>query len=107
MKKRQAEHGRLQAFLVLLLFWIALINYFDRQSLSVVAPFFQRELHLSDAGYSHIVTAFLFASAIAYALTGFISDRLGTRLSMALYVGWWSVAEGLTAFVHSSQMLAT
>lgn len=103
----QARHGWFQAFLALLLFWVALINYFDRQSLSVVAPFFQRELHLSDAGYSHIITAFLFASAVAYALTGFISDWLGTRLSMMLFVGWWSMAEALTAFVHSPLMLAT
>ena len=90
MSGQQIEHGRFQVFLALLLFWVALINYFDRQSLSVVAPLFQRDLHLSDAGYSHVVTAFLFASGIAYALTGFISDRLGTRLSMALFVGWRS-----------------
>jgi ACS family hexuronate transporter-like MFS transporter len=107
MKRRLAANGRFQAFLAFLLFWIAVINYFDRPSLTVVAPFFQLELHLSDRGYSHIVTAFLFASAIAYALTGFISDRLGTRLSMALFVGWWSVAEALTAFVHTPVMLAT
>jgi ACS family hexuronate transporter-like MFS transporter len=106
MKRMQASRSRFQAFLVLLLFWVAVINYFDRQSLSVVAPFFQAELHLSDAGYSHIVTAFMFASAIAYAITGFISDRLGTRVSMGLFVGWWSLAEALTAFVHSSPMLA-
>jgi ACS family hexuronate transporter-like MFS transporter len=106
MSRKQSGYGGFQAFLALLLFWIALINYFDRQSLTVVAPFFQAQLHLSDRGYSHIVTAFLFASAIAYIFTGLISDRLGTRLSMALFVGWWSVAEALTAFVHSAAMLA-
>lgn len=95
-----------QPCLILLLFWVALINYFDRQSLSVVAPFFQRELHLSDTGYSHIVTAFLLASAISYALTGLISDKLGSRLSMALFVGWWSLAEALTALAHSIWILA-
>jgi ACS family hexuronate transporter-like MFS transporter len=94
-----------QIFLVTLLFWVALINYFDRQSLAVVAPFFQRELHLSDAGYSHVVTAFLFASAISYALAGLISDRLGSRLSMALFVGGWSIAEALTSLVHTTWML--
>ena len=107
MSRRKTKRNWFQLFLVLLLFWIALINYFDRQSLTVVAPFFQAELHLSDVGYSHIVTAFLFASFIAYVITGFISDRLGTRRSMALFVGWWSVAEALTAFVHSTAALAT
>jgi ACS family hexuronate transporter-like MFS transporter len=107
MSEQHSQHRRFQISLLVLLFWIALINYFDRQSLSVVAPYFQLELHLSDTGYGHIVTAFLFASAIAYALTGFLSDRLGTRLSMALFVGWWSVAEALTAFAHTAAMLAS
>ena len=79
-----------------------MINYFDRQSLSVVAPRFQADLHLSDQGYGHIVSLFLFASAIAYAIAGFISDALGTRRSMALFVGWWSIAEAATAFATTA-----
>jgi MFS transporter, ACS family, hexuronate transporter len=93
---------RRQWQLVALLFVVALINYFDRQSLSVVAPRFQAELHLTDQGYGHIVSLFLFASAIAYAIAGFISDALGTRRSMALFVGWWSLAEAATAFARSA-----
>lgn len=93
------------ALIVGLLFFIALINYFDRQSLSVVAPLFQAELHLSDAGYGHIVGLFLLASAFAYALSGFISDALGARRSMALFVGWWSIAEASTAFATSALTL--
>ncbi len=89
-----------------LLFVIALINYFDRQSLSVVAPRFQQELHLSDQGYGHVVSLFLFASALAYAVSGFITDRFGTRRSMALFVGWWSFAEAATAFATSTLQLS-
>lgn len=91
-----------QKQLVALLFIVALINYFDRQSLSVVAPRFQAELHISDEGYGHIVSLFLFASAIAYAIAGFISDAIGTRRSMALFVGWWSLAEAATAFATTT-----
>ncbi|HEY0306892.1 MAG TPA: MFS transporter [Acidobacteriaceae bacterium] len=90
---------------VALLFVVALINYFDRQSLSVVAPRFQAELHMSDVGYGHIVSLFLLASAFAYALSGFVSDALGTRKSMALFVGWWSIAEAATAFITSTFQL--
>jgi len=84
---------------------VALINYFDRQSLAVVAPRFQSELHLSEAGYGHVVSLFLLASAFAYALSGFVSDALGTRKSMALFVGWWSVAEAATALTTSTLQL--
>jgi ACS family hexuronate transporter-like MFS transporter len=89
-----------------LLFVVALINYFDRQSLSVVAPRFQQELHLSDQGYGHVVSLFLLASAFAYAASGFITDRFGTRRSMALFVGWWSLAEAATAFATSTFQLS-
>lgn len=97
--------ARSRWIVVALLFVVALINYFDRQSLSVVAPRFQAELHLSDTGYGHVVSLFLLASAFAYALSGFISDALGTRKSMALFVGWWSLAEAATAFATSTLQL--
>lgn len=87
--------------IVVLLFLIALLNYFDRQSLSVLAPKIQAHLHLSDAGYGHVVSLFLLASAISYLVSGFISDSLGTRRSMALFVGFWSLAEAATAFATS------
>lgn len=84
---------------------VALVNYFDRQSLSIVAPRFQAELHLTDAGYGHVVSLFLLASAVAYALAGLLSDWIGTRASMALFVGWWSAAEAVTAFARSAVQL--
>ena len=109
MRRREGERtGSLSArhyLLVAFLFAVAMINYFDRQSLSVVAPRMQAELHLNDVGYAHIVSTFLFASALAYGISGFLSDRLGTRKSMALFVGWWSLAEAATAFVHTAWLL--
>jgi ACS family hexuronate transporter-like MFS transporter len=106
MNEREGRLSRHQWIVIALLFVVALINYFDRQSLSVVAPRVQAELQLSDAGYAHIVSIFLFASAIAYGISGFVSDWLGTRRSMALFVGWWSLAEAATAFASSVWMLA-
>jgi MFS transporter, ACS family, hexuronate transporter len=86
---------------VALLFLVAVLNYFDRQSLSVVAPRMQAELRLSERDYSHIVSLFLLASAFAYAVSGFLCDALGTRRSMALFVGFWSAAEAATALASS------
>jgi ACS family hexuronate transporter-like MFS transporter len=91
--------------IVALLFVVAVLNYFDRQSLSVVAPRMQAELHLSDVGYGHVVSLFLLASAFAYALSGFVCDALGTRRSMALFVAFWSAAEAATAFASSVLLL--
>lgn len=106
MNECEGRISRHQWVIIALLFTVSLINYFDRQSLSVVAPRFQAELRLDDAGYAHIVSVFLFASAVAYGISGFISDWLGTRRSMMLFVGWWSLAEAATAFASSVWMLA-
>lgn len=106
LEQTQPIDRRRPWLIVSLLFVVALINYFDRQSLSVVAPRFQQELHLSDQGYAHVVSLFLLASAFAYAISGFLSDMFGTRRSMALFVGWWSLAEAATAFVTSTVQLS-
>ncbi len=106
MNECEGRLSRHQWVVIALLFVVALINYFDRQSLSVVAPKVQAELHLGDEGYAHIVSLFLFASAIAYGVSGFVSDWLGTRRSMMLFVGWWSIAEAATAIASSVWMLA-
>jgi MFS transporter, ACS family, hexuronate transporter len=94
--------GKNPWLVVAFLFVVALLNYFDRQSLSVVAPRMQAQLHLSDISYAHIVSVFLFASAIAYALSGFATDAFGTRKSMAAFVALWSLAEAATAFATSA-----
>ncbi len=86
---------------IALIFVVALLNYFDRQSLSIVAPKMQADLHLSDRQYGHIISLFLMASAFAYMLSGLIVDRLGVRKSMAAFVGLWSLAEASTAFTRS------
>lgn len=90
---------------IALLSVVSLLNYFDRQSLSVVAPQVQAALHLSDTGYAHVVSIFLFASAITFVFAGFVSDAMGTRRSMALFVTLWSLAEVATAFVTSGVQL--
>jgi MFS transporter, ACS family, hexuronate transporter len=105
-RTRFSLSNRRRWLIVGLISLVALINYFDRQSLSIVATRFQAELHLSDEGYGHVVSLFLLASAFSYAGAGLLTDWLGTRVSMALFVGWWSIAEAMTAFVRSATQLA-
>ena len=71
------------------------INYIDRQTLSVLAPLLQKELHISSLEYSYAVNSFLVVYSVMYLLMGRILDRLGSRRGMAMAVIWWSVAEVL------------
>jgi MFS transporter, ACS family, aldohexuronate transporter len=90
---------------VLLLFLITVINYLDRQSLSLLAPMIQQKLAFPDRVYGHIVSGFLLAYTVSYLLAGYITDKLGSRRSMTIFVVWWSLAEMLPPFARSGWSL--
>lgn len=80
-----------------LLFFSTVINYMDRQNLSILARTIQDDLHISDLQYSYVVQAFLLAYTVSYLFAGRLTDYLGTRVSMACFVVWWSLADMLTS----------
>lgn len=80
-----------------LLFFSTVINYMDRQNLSILARTIQNDLRISDIEYSHVVKAFLIAYTLAYLFAGRLTDALGTRVSMAVFIVWWSIADMLTS----------
>lgn len=75
-----------------LLFAATVINYIDRQTLSVLASEITAELGLSDIEYSQVVQAFLICYAGMYMVWGRIIDRWGTRAALAVSMVWWSLA---------------
>jgi MFS transporter, ACS family, hexuronate transporter len=88
-----------------LLLLATILNYLDRQSLSILATTIQHAFNMDDYAYGHVVFAFLLSYTVAYALSGPFVDRFGIRFSMAVLMAWWSMAELLPAFVHSAYML--
>jgi ACS family hexuronate transporter-like MFS transporter len=81
-------------------FVATLINYLDRQALSVAAPVLIDQFHMSSVTYSRIVSAFMLAYTISNGISGPLIDRLGTRLGYALCIAWWSAAALLHAFTR-------
>ena len=90
----------LRWWIAALLFLSTVINYIDRQTLSVLSPVLTRELHLSPIEYSNILTAFLAAYTVMYVGSGFLVDRWGTRRSLSVFMVWWSVSNMLHAFAQ-------
>jgi ACS family hexuronate transporter-like MFS transporter len=88
-----------------LLFFSTIINYIDRQNLSILARTIQDHLKISDLQYSYVVQAFLLAYTLSYIVAGRLTDWLGSRVSMALFVGWWSLADAMTALSRSAMSL--
>lgn len=86
--------------ILVLLFLSTVINYIDRQALSVLLPTLRTELSLTSAHYGAITTAFLLAFTFASVPFGMWVDRIGTRLGLASAIVGWSIAAILHAFVH-------
>jgi ACS family hexuronate transporter-like MFS transporter len=97
---------KLRWFIAGLLLAATVINYTDRLTLSVVIPDVRHHLTLSDEDYAQIVSIFLFAYAIMYAVSGYLVDRLGTRKGFALFISTWSLAEILHGFAEGKWSLA-
>ena len=88
------------------LFLAAVLNYIDRSILGMLAPTMQKDLGISDSDYADVVNWFLVAYTIAYLLSGRVVDKLGVRLSLALFVGWWTISNALTGAAQSLRQLS-
>jgi ACS family hexuronate transporter-like MFS transporter len=86
--------------MISLAFWATVINYLDRQTLSVAAPVLRDQFHMSNVDYSRVVFAFLLAYTVMNGISGPLIDRLGTRLGYGLCMAWWSAAAILHALAR-------
>jgi ACS family hexuronate transporter-like MFS transporter len=92
--------------LAALLLLISIVNYIDRQALSILATTIQKELDISNADYARLVQVFLLCYAGCYLLAGRFVDRVGPRLAETVFIVWWSVANMLTGLVTGFRSLA-
>jgi MFS transporter, ACS family, hexuronate transporter len=91
--------NRYQLLLLSLLCLSTVINYVDRQALSVALPALRDELALSSTAYGNITTLFLIAYTIGQVLLGYWIDRVGTRTGFIASISLWSAAAIAHAFV--------
>jgi ACS family hexuronate transporter-like MFS transporter len=100
-----ARSSKIRWAIVGMLFAATVLNYVDRQTLSILASQVQKDLGIDDLGYARIVQSFLIAYALAYVASGWIADKLGAKLTLALFVGWWSLANMATGWVRNAGQL--
>lgn len=75
-----------------LLFLITVINFVDRQTLSVVGPTLRDTFHLSNTAFGLIGSAFMTGMLVGEFPMGMLMDRVGARIGLTFAVLWWSVA---------------
>lgn len=96
----------LRWWVIALIALATVINYIDRQTLSVLWPFMGKDIYPEKSAaelkevYGIISIVFLFSYAFGQALFGKIFDWIGTRLGFVLSIGVWSIATVLHAFAQ-------
>ncbi len=92
--------GRYRWWIGGLLFLSTVINYLDRQTLSVLAPSLKTEFHWTNQDFALVVISFRVAYAVMQTVSGRWLDRLGTRNGLTLAVAFYSIAAILTSFAN-------
>jgi ACS family hexuronate transporter-like MFS transporter len=80
-----------------LLFASTVINYIDRQTLSVLAPHLKTEFSWNNSDWALIVISFRIAYAFMQTVAGRMLDWFGSRRGLLLAVSWYSLAAAITA----------
>ena len=93
-------------FVLGLLMSLIVLNYFDRQTLSILKPIVKAELAFDDAAYSLLTFAFMLPYIVMYVLSGRLIERFGTRICMTVFAIGWSIANILSGLSHSFAHLA-
>ena len=75
-----------------LLLFATAINYIDRQVIGLLKPVLQGEFGFDERDYASIVFSFQAAYSIGLLFAGWLIDRIGVRVGLALAVGVWSLA---------------
>jgi ACS family hexuronate transporter-like MFS transporter len=94
-------HRQVRWMILVLLFGVTVINFVDRQTLSVLAPIIRDTFHLSNTQYGTIVSWFQLGMVVGEFPMGWLMDRVGVRLGLAGAVVWWSIANAMHATAGS------
>jgi MFS transporter, ACS family, hexuronate transporter len=89
--------SRYRWWIGLLLFASTVINYLDRQTLSVLAPRLKAEYAWSNETFAWVVISFRLAYTVMQPVSGRLLDHFGTRNGLTLAVLWYSTAAMLTS----------
>ena len=96
----------LRWWVIALIALATVINYIDRQALSVLWPDIVEDLFPDKSAlerkqiYATISVVFVFSYAFGQAIFGKIFDWVGTRIGFVLSIGIWSIATALHALAQ-------
>jgi len=92
----------LRWLMISLIFFATVINYIDRQTVSVLKTQISQDLGLSNSDYAAIQNAFLVFYGISQMVSGRLYDIIGTRMGFVFSIVVWSLA----AIAHATARTA-
>lgn len=81
---------------LVLLFFLTLLSYFDRVTIALVSVRIKHEFHLTNARFGWVLAAFALAYALFEIPSGMLSDKIGQKKVLVRIVLWWSLFTALT-----------
>lgn len=84
-------------WIAILLFASTVINYIDRQTLSVLAPYLKTEFAWTNSDFALVVISFRIAYTVFQLLGGRLLDALGTKRGLSFAVIWYSAVAMATS----------
>ncbi len=98
--------ARLRWWMGGLLFASTVINYLDRQTLSLLAPFLKLEYHWTNTDYANLLIGFRVAYSVGQTVFGRLMDRIGTRRGLSLTVLGYSIISICTSMATGFRSFA-
>jgi len=97
-KGRFGDRG---TWLVVMMAAILFINFIDRGNLATVGPLLMDELHLTNAQFGLLLSAFYFTYAPAQLVAGWLCERVSLARALACGVVIWSLTTAATGLVST------
>lgn len=97
---------RLRWYIGAALFLSTVINYIDRQTLSVLAPYIKAEFQWDNTTFALLIVAFRVAYAVGQSVSGRFLDRVGLRRGLPITVAFYSFSAMATGFANGFTSLA-
>src|SRR5947209_7675989 len=100
-----AKPTRVRYVVLALTTMVATLLYLDRICLSFAERYVKEDLGLTNYQMGVVLSSFFWAYALGQLPAGWLADRFGARLMLALYVAVWSAFTGLLALAYGLTIL--
>jgi len=99
MKLNNNQLPKIRWLMVGMAFLATVLNYVHRLSFSYLSATGDLRKLIPDDAFGYIGTAFFVAYMLSNAVSGFVIDKLGTRIGYSLCMAFWTTAGLIHAFV--------